>query len=342
MIHSKSFSGSGLGTEVVNQIVEDAHQTPSYGNAHKVMHGYTRLQGYGNTRNTHPMEYKDRIKAARKHAKLTQAELAKIVGIDQTSISDLERGKSQSSSFNARIASACGVSSLWLENGVGEMVDGSAQPDQTELVMAQITGQPTTTLSLLHAMLATKAGKALSQAARDRLIAAAGEEEAAPAPVKRTGNILTGNFNIAAKVIEGDLLIPQYDVRAAMGHGQVPAEYADFVRNVVVSGTQLEKLGLEYTSPANLSIITGWGQSMEGTINDKDPVIVDRGINEFAGDGIYVLTWNDMLYIKRLQMADASTIELISDNPKHPPRTVPLDDVSIHAKVLYVWNGKKL
>lgn len=287
------------------------------------------------------MEYKDRIKTARKHAKLTQVELAKLVGIDQTSISDLERGKSQSSSYNARIAAACGVSSLWLENGSGQMIDGSSPPDQTALAMAPQAGKVTSTIDLLRAMLATSAGKALSKEARERLIVAA-QEESEQAPTKRSGNVLTGNFNQAAKVVEGDILIPQYDVRASMGHGQLPAEYAEFVRNVVVSGVQLEKLGLEFSSPANLSIITGWGQSMEGTINDKDPVIVDRGVNEFAGDGVYVLTWNDMLYIKRLQMAGANSIELISDNPKHPPRTVPTSDVIIHARVLYVWNGKKL
>ncbi|MFO6248297.1 helix-turn-helix transcriptional regulator, partial [Pseudomonas aeruginosa] len=41
------------------------------------------------------MELKDRIKAARKHAKLTQAQLAQRVGLDQTSISNLEQGKTQ-------------------------------------------------------------------------------------------------------------------------------------------------------------------------------------------------------------------------------------------------------
>lgn len=287
------------------------------------------------------MEYKDRIKAARKHAKLTQVELARLVGIDQTSISDLERGKSQSSSYNARIAAACGVSSLWLENGVGEMIEDGALPDQTASALGAGTGTTSTTIDLLRAMLATKAGKALSQAAKDRLIAAATDEPEPPL-AKPVDVAAAGNFGSAARVIEGDILIPQYDVRASMGHGQMPAEYAEFVRNVVVSGPQLEKLGLEFTSPANLSIITGWGQSMEGTINDKDPVIVDRGVNEFAGDGIYVLTWNDMLYIKRLQMADANHFELISDNQKHKDRTVPISDVTIHARVLYVWNGKKL
>ncbi|MFV3316533.1 LexA family transcriptional regulator [Pseudomonas sp. NY15374] len=67
------------------------------------------------------MNYSQRLKAARKHAKLTQAELSKAVGITQTSISDLERGKSASSTFSASIARICGVSALWLETGEGSM-----------------------------------------------------------------------------------------------------------------------------------------------------------------------------------------------------------------------------
>ncbi len=75
------------------------------------------------------MEYKDRIKEARKYARLTQSELASRVGIDQTSISNLERGKSAGSSFSARIARACGVNPVWLEAGTGQMLD--AQPSQS-------------------------------------------------------------------------------------------------------------------------------------------------------------------------------------------------------------------
>lgn len=242
------------------------------------------------------------------------------------------------------IAEWLGVRVEWLQYGEGEPHLAASESDQPSPVndasQAKTPASPSSSAAeLVRAMLATKAGKALSQAAQERLLAAVDEPQS---PAIVTSNIIPADFSRLASLVEGDILIPQYDVRASMGHGQMPAEYAEFVRNVVVSGPQLEKLGLEFTSPANLSIITGWGQSMEGTINDKDPVIVDRGVNEFAGDGIYVLTWNDMLYIKRLQMADANHFELISDNQKHKDRTVPISDVTIHARVLYVWNGKKL
>lgn len=75
------------------------------------------------------MNYSTRIKAARKHAGLTQAELASRVGVTQASISDLERGKSASSSFTATLAKACRVSALWLETGEGQMVPDMRNPD---------------------------------------------------------------------------------------------------------------------------------------------------------------------------------------------------------------------
>lgn len=71
------------------------------------------------------MEFKDRLKAARRHAKLGQIALAEKVGINQTSISDLERGKSKGTAYTAQLAAACGVSAIWLADGTGEMLDSS-------------------------------------------------------------------------------------------------------------------------------------------------------------------------------------------------------------------------
>lgn len=291
------------------------------------------LQAYKVAYTFAPMStLKDRIKQARAFGGLTQKDLAKLVGVSQPVISQLERGDNLQSVHLLKIAEVCGVDPIWLSSGQGlAPYVGETDDEPTENVRQKVGASAA---DLVQTMLATKAGKALSAEARQRLLLAA--EEAQPAT-----NVITGDFNRAGRLASGDILIPQYDVRASMGHGQVPAEYVEFMRNVVVSGVQLEKLGLEYTSPANLSIITGWGQSMEGTINDRDPLIVDRGVTEFTGDGIYLLTWDGMLYIKRLQKADAEHFDMISDNPKHKDRVVPVEAVTIHARVLYVWRGMK-
>lgn len=197
--------------------------------------------------------------------------------------------------------------------------------------------KPTGAADKVLEMLQKHAGKKLDDEAQERILAAVTQT----ITEERATNIIPADFS-GRRLLPGDISIPQYEIRGAMGHGQVPAEYSEAIRNVVISETVLRDKGIQYTTAASLAMITGWGQSMEGTINDKDPVIVDRGINEFAGDGVYVITWHDLLYIKRLQVHDADHFEMISDNPKHKDRVVPIGDVAIHAKVLLVWNARKL
>lgn len=73
----------------------------------------------------HAMELKDRLKKARKHAKLTQVELAERAGIKQASVSEIERGLTRTSGYMVKLAQVCGVSPVWLSEGIGEMELGA-------------------------------------------------------------------------------------------------------------------------------------------------------------------------------------------------------------------------
>ena len=129
LINLELFGGGLLGAEVVNEaLINSVHDAPPYGNTHIIGYGNTDLQGYGSARNTSQMEFKERLKAARRHAGLNQTELAERAGLTQTSISDLERGKSKATAFAAQIASVCGVSPMWLAEGAGDMLKGVAAP----------------------------------------------------------------------------------------------------------------------------------------------------------------------------------------------------------------------
>jgi phage repressor protein C with HTH and peptisase S24 domain len=79
-----------------------------------------RFSGYVMDDNT-GMSIGSRIKQTRKVIKMTQAELAKKSGLNQSTISDLEVGKSQGTTYLATLASALGVNALWLETGKGAM-----------------------------------------------------------------------------------------------------------------------------------------------------------------------------------------------------------------------------
>lgn len=65
------------------------------------------------------MSIGERVREARKDAKLTQQQLAAKVSISQSTLSELENGESAGTAFVATMAAALGVSALWLETGKG-------------------------------------------------------------------------------------------------------------------------------------------------------------------------------------------------------------------------------
>lgn len=81
------------------------------------------------------MEKKDRYKAAREHAELTQVQLAEQVDMSQQMVSKLERGLTTESTFDVKIAKICGVRAEWLDSEDGDMVEkpGSTQRGSPKL-----------------------------------------------------------------------------------------------------------------------------------------------------------------------------------------------------------------
>jgi phage repressor protein C with HTH and peptisase S24 domain len=274
------------------------------------------------------MEFKDRVVARMKELNLSSTDISRLAGVSKATVSFWVNGTNGAKGKNLlALAKVLECSPDWLSDGTGSAND----PSEASV------GPGSTTAAIVAQMLSSRAGKNLSDKAREAMLAAATEADSSP---QETQDHLPAAYS-SLRPIQDEILIPQYDVRAAMGHGQVPAEYSEAVRNLVVREAILREKGVTYTSSTALAMITGWGQSMEGTINDKDLVIVDRGINDFIGEGIYVITWHQELYIKRMMRLDEEHFRLISDNPHYENQTARVDDVAIHAKVLLIWNARK-
>lgn len=186
---------------------------------------------------------------------------------------------------------------------------------------------------LVQQMLA-KHGKSLTEEARQK-IASAVEETAAAVSMN---NVITVDFSRPG-LVGDEVCIAHYDIRGAMGGGQVAPDYPEMLQDIRVSPKHLRELGVEFAEHYHLKMVTGWGQSMAPTIKNRDPLIVDVSIREFVGDGIYLFSWGDHLYIKRLQIADEDHFEMISDNPKHKDRMIRREETYIQARVLLVWNA---
>lgn len=170
--------------------------------------------------------------------------------------------------------------------------------------------------------------KGLSSEVRDRIVAATDGES----------DVLDVDFFQPGQVGD-EVWIAHYDVRGAMGGGEVPHDYPEMLQDVRVSPKHLREMGVEFKEHFHLKMVTGWGQSMTPTIKHRDPLLVDVTIREFSGDGIYLLSWQGHLYIKRLQILDEEHFEMISDNDKHGMRKIRKDETYIQARVLLVWNA---
>jgi phage repressor protein C with HTH and peptisase S24 domain len=74
-----------------------------------------------------------RLLQARKHARLTQVQLAKAVGMSQGTLAEAEKTAS-GSSFTAQLAAATGVHPEWLASGCGDMLAAKrSEPIQIDL-----------------------------------------------------------------------------------------------------------------------------------------------------------------------------------------------------------------
>jgi transcriptional regulator with XRE-family HTH domain len=216
-----------------------------------------------------------------------------------------------------------------LEEKIGLPSGALVSPSETTEEDATLT-QSSSAADIVRQMLA-KQGKGLSPEARDRLLAAAEEKS----------NVITVDFSRPGQVGD-EVWIAHYDVRAAMGGGQIPHDYPEMLQDVRVSPKHLREMGVTFKEHFHLKMITGWGQSMAPTIKDRDPLLVDITIREFTGDGIYLFSHDEMLYVKRLQKKGKDRFKMISDNKHHDPEDIRVDDTHILARVLYVWNGSPL
>ena len=92
-----------------------------------------------------------------------------------------------------------------------------------------------------------------------------------------------------------------------------------------------------------ISMIEVVGDSMDPTIRDGDVLLIrhDRTTLQSTIGNVIVLTLDDLLFVKRLQVSDNGEMLLTSDNefytPMHVPRREWDERVRIHG--LAFWHG---
>lgn len=88
-------------------------------------------------------------------------------------------------------------------------------------------------------------------------------------------------------------------------------------------------------TPENMSLIRVSGDSMEPTLSTNDIVLIDHSRKNIVKNGIYAIRIDDEIILKRLQPISKNIIQVISDNPKYPPYTIPPSELDIIGKALW-------
>lgn len=137
-----------------------------------------------------------------------------------------------------------------------------------------------------------------------------------------------------------DTLIPQYSTGGSMGYGLILRDQPGHITSWRVTPEWIQKNVHNISSPGNLAIVTGFGDSMKPMYNPGDPLLVDAGVREVAYDGVYFFRIGEEGFIKRLQRIPGVGLRAISENKAYEPWDIRDGmDFQVLARVVKVWRG---
>lgn len=139
---------------------------------------------------------------------------------------------------------------------------------------------------------------------------------------------------------KSEIVIPQFETGGSMGSGLMLRDQPGIIENWSVSAEWLSKNVPHHTSPRNLAIVTGFGDSMKGMFNPGDPLLIDVGVTSCDFDGVYFFRVGEEGFIKRLQRIPGEGILAISENKAYRDWTIKPDmDFQVFGRVLKVWES---
>lgn len=153
--------------------------------------------------------------------------------------------------------------------------------------------------------------------------------------------IIFGDGQQPMAINEDFSLVQKLDIRASAGGGAIaPYEESNGGEVVAFRTDWLRRLGL---NPRYARAIFAHGDSMEPTINSGDLLLVDESINTIVDHGIYVVVYQGMVVVKRVQLKRDGTLVLKSDNHRYETEEVPpseIGQISVAGRVR--WFGRTI
>jgi len=139
--------------------------------------------------------------------------------------------------------------------------------------------------------------------------------------------------------------VPVFDAEGSMGRGNMQPQHDTIIGSMQLNPEWVRQNIPTVSSPKNLAVMSAYGDSMQPTFTDGDLLLVDRGVCDIKLDAVYVLAFNEELFIKRIQRRMDGSVVIKSDNPLYDPHVVEngeRESLSVLGRVVWSWNGKKL
>ena len=120
------------------------------------------------------------------------------------------------------------------------------------------------------------------------------------------------------EALPGTVRIQQLDVHASAGCGYINQPFPTIISSIEIPEERIFEL-FGRRSLDGIELINVDGDSMMPTLCPKDLLFIDRRIDHFNGDGVYVFNFEDSTFVKRLQKVKGRRLAVLSDNDKYPP-----------------------
>ena len=103
-----------------------------------------------------------------------------------------------------------------------------------------------------------------------------------------------------------------------------------------------EVSSVSHTDPDNLKLFCVSGDSMLPTLKDGDYIFADCSVQNFTGDGLYIISIGDRLTIRRIQQISPNDVSLISDNINYKSVNTSIKKLKIIGRIFYALKAEKI
>ncbi len=135
--------------------------------------------------------------------------------------------------------------------------------------------------------------------------------------VRRTGKEEESTKQLIQSTQNEHTTLKLMDVYAKAGPGGfINSDFPDTIKSIEFSPEKVFEL-FGRKSLKGIEIINISGDSMSPAINPRDVVFVDTHNEFFDGDGVYIFSFENSLFIKRLQRVKGRKLAVKSDNPAY-------------------------